>query len=359
MIKRILINILAPLFAVILAFLVGAIVIVILGEDPIFVYRVLFSQSISKVDGWGYVLFNATPLIFSGLAVALAFRGGMFNIGVEGQIYIGAFACAWFGITFNFHPVIEIPLALIFAMVFGGLWGLIPGFLKAKFGAHEVINTIMLNFIAIALTSYLVNNPFKESGQINPIPQTRELYSGAIIPRVYPLFNKLGINLSQSVPLNYSFFIALFFCVIVWYILEKTKLGYEIKAVGLNPRASRYGGINPNYIMVLTMFLSGALGGLAGINDVMGYRHRFLDGFSHGIGFTGIAVALLGKNNPIGIVFASILFGILDRGALAMDVFTHTPRELIKVLQAVIIIFVAIGNEIIFRLLMRLEREEE
>jgi ABC-type uncharacterized transport system permease subunit len=359
MLRRILISILAPFLAVLLAFSVGAIVIYILGENPLYVYKILLVNSVTKVDGWGYVLFNATPLIFSGLAVALAFKGGLFNIGVEGQIYIGAFACAWFGITFDVHPLIGIPVGLIFAMIFGGLWGVIAGYLKARFGAHEVINTIMLNFIAIALTNYLVNNPFKEPGQINPIPQTKELFSGSIIPRVYPLFNRIGINLSPSVPLNYTFFIAILFCILVWYFLERTRWGYEIKAVGLNPRASRYGGINPNYIIILTMFLSGALGGLAGVNDVMGYRYRFLDGFSRGTGFTGIAVALLGKNNPIGIVFASILFGILDRGALAMDVFTNTPRELIRVIQAIIIIFVAIGNEFIFRLLQRLERESE
>lgn len=359
MTRRIIISILAPFFAVILAFLVGAVVIVLLGQSPFYVYKVLLSNSITNIDGWGYVLFNATPFIFSGLAVALAFKGGLFNIGVEGQIYMGAFAAAWIGITVNLPFVLEIPLALIFAMLIGGLWGLIPGFLKARFGAHEVINTIMLNFIATALTNYLVNNPFKEQGQINPIPQTRELYSGAIVPRVYPLLDKIGIKMSPSVPLNYTFFLALVFCIFTWYFLERTRWGYEIKAVGLNPKASRYGGIKPEYIIVLTMFLSGALGGLGGINDVMGYRHRFLDGFSHGIGFTGIAVALLGKNNPIGIVFASILFGILDRGALAMDVFTNTPRELIKVIQAIIIIFVAVGNELIFRLLTRLERERE
>ncbi|MGB9682502.1 MAG: ABC transporter permease [bacterium] len=359
MTRRILISILAPFFAVVLAFLLGAIVIAFLGQNPIYVYKVLFSNSITNIDGWGYVLFNATPFIFSGLAVALAFKGGLFNIGVEGQIYMGAFASALVGITVNLPPILEISLALLFGMIIGGFWGLIPGFLKARFGAHEVINTIMLNFIAMALTNYLVNNPFKEQGQINPIPQTKELYSGAIIPRVYPMLNRLGIKMSPSVPLNYTFFLALVFCLLTWYLLERTRWGYEIKAVGLNPKASRYGGIKPEFIVILTMFLSGALGGLGGINDVMGYRYRFLDGFSHGIGFTGIAVALLGKSNPIGIIFASILFGILDRGALAMDVFTNTPRELIQVIQAIIIIFVAIGNELIFRLLMRLERERE
>jgi simple sugar transport system permease protein len=227
----------------------------------------------------------------------------------------------------------------------------VPGILKARFGVHEVINTIMLNFVAILATNFLVNHVYKEPGQM--IPQTSEVVSSAWIPRMAPLLQRLNVQLPRSNPLNYSLLLALAVAALAWFILFKTRLGYEIRAVGLSRKAAEYGGIRVGVTLVLAMAISGAMAGLVGVNEVMGYRHRFLDGFSTGLGFTGIAVALLGRNHPLGVVLAAVLFGILNTGALEVDIFTDIPRELVIVLQAVIIICVVVGDQVFRRWVSR------
>jgi simple sugar transport system permease protein len=308
----------------------------------------MFRGGLGSVDGFGYVLFTATPLVFTGLAVAFAFRAGLFNIGGEGQLYMGAFLCAWVGFTLpDLPPLAIVPIGIMAAALGGAMWGLLPGVLKARFGVHEVINTIMLNFVAMLGTNFLVNHIYREPGQM--IPQTRQILISAWIPRMAPLFQRLGIPLPESNPVNYSLLLALAVAGIVWLILFRTRLGYEIRAVGLSQGAAEYGGIRVGLVMVLSMAVSGGLAGMVGVNEVMGYRHRFLDGFSTGLGFTGIAVALLGRNHPLGVVLAAVLFGVLSTGALEVDIFTDIPRELVMVLQAAIIICVVVGDQIFRR----------
>lgn len=344
----IILEILSPAAAFLLALFVGAVIIVLMSENPLYIYRVMFRGGLGSIDAFGYVLFSATPLILTGLAVAFAFRAGLFNIGGEGQLYIGAFLCAWVGFTFRgLPPLLMLPLCILAAAVGGALWGLIPGVLKARFGVHEVINTIMLNFVAMLTTNFLVNHIYKEPGQM--IPQTQEVASSAWIPRMAPLLQRLHIPMPASNPLNFSLLLALVVAALTWFILFKTRTGYEIRAVGLSQGAAEYGGIKVGLTLVLTMAISGSLAGLVGVNEVMGYRHRFLDGFSTGLGFTGIAVALLGRNHPLGVVLAAVLFGILNTGALEVDIFTDIPRELVMVLQAVIIICVVVGDQIFRR----------
>ncbi len=345
-------QVISPLVALLMALGVGAVVITLMAENPVHIYAIMFRGGLGSIDGFGYVLFSATPLIFTGLAVAFAFRCGLFNIGGEGQLYMGAFFCAWVGFTVGpMPPVLMIPICILAAAVGGALWGFVPGILKARLGVHEVINTIMLNFMAMLATNFLVNHMYKEPDQM--IPQTSEIASSAWIPRMAPLVQRLNISLPRSNPLNYALLIALAAAALAWFILFKTRLGYEIRAVGLSHGAAEYGGIRVGTTLVVAMAISGAMAGLVGVNEVMGYRHRFLDGFSTGLGFTGIAVALLGRNHPLGVVLAAILFGILNTGALEVDIFTDIPRELVMVLQAVIIICVVVGDQIFRRWMSR------
>lgn len=341
-----LLEILSPVLAVIAAFLVGGIFILIIGQNPFFIYGKLFSGTLGNPYGIAQVLFKATPLIFTGLAVAFAFRAGLFNIGAEGQLYIGAFLTAYLGFTLvNLPGFILIPLCISGGMIGGALWAGIPGILKAKRGAHEVITTIMMNFIALALTNYLVARHFHAPEAVH----TQAIALSARIPRLSTVFSWFSGS-----PLNYSIFLALLACFIIYYILWKTSLGYELRAVGLNPFAAEYGGINIAKSTILAMALSGALAGLVGVNYVMGYKYYFEQGFSGGVGFMGIAVALLGRNNPIGVILAALLFGLLSFGGLIIN--AYVPKELVDILQAIVIIFVIASSRPFREYLMRLKK---
>jgi len=326
-----------PLIAVVAAFIVGGILILIIGDNPLEAYRLLFGSAFSWPVGIGYTLFYATPLIFTGLAVLVAFRCGLLNIGAEGQLYIAAFATAWIGITFaNLSPWLLIPMCFMAAVVGGGVWGAIPGILKARFGSHEVINTIMLNFLAVALLSYFTQYHYKAPG--DPIMQTISIGPGAHIARL----GKFIPGLPQFIPLNLAFVLALICCALVYIFLWRTKWGYELRATGTNPSAAEYGGISVRKQIVIAMTISGALAGMVGINEVLGYRYRYYDGFSDNYGFTGIAVALLGRNHPVGVIISALLFAILQRGGIPVDAFTqHVTKDIVQVLQGTIILFVA------------------
>ena len=340
---RILRELLFPLAAVAAAFLVGAVLVLAVGDNPLSTYSLLVGSALTWPDGIGYTLFYATPLIFTGLAVAVAFRCGLLNIGAEGQLYIAAFATAWVGITFaGLSAWLLVPLCFLAALLAGGFWGAIPGVLKARFGAHEVITTIMMNFIAIALASYFTQYHYKPPG--DALLQTVPIGENAHIARLGSFIP----GLPERIPLNLAFPLALFACLLVYLFLWRTRWGYEIRATGANPAAAQYGGIATGRQIVLAMAISGALAGMVGINEVLGYRYRYYDSFSSGYGFTGIAVALLGRNHPVGVILASLLFGALLRGGLFVDIFTeHVSKDLVLVLQGIIILFVA--AEALFR----------
>jgi ABC-type uncharacterized transport system permease subunit len=338
-----------PLVAVIAAFITGGLIILLIGDDPFEAYGWLLSSSFGSVKDIGWTLFYATPLIFTGLAVAVAMRCGLLNIGAEGQLYVAAFATAWVGIKFggtivnneswawvSLPAIILVPLCMLAAIVVGGVWGAIPGVLKAKFGSHEVINTIMLNFIAIALVSYLTQYHYKVPG--DPLLQTANIGAAAQIPQL----NQFLPFIPKDVPLNVAFLLAILMCVLVYIFLWKTKWGYELRAVGENPSAAEYGGISAKKQIILAMTISGALAGMVAIGEVMGFRHNYYDGFSAEWGFLGIAVALLGRNHPFGVFVAAIFFGVLQRGEIFVDAFTrYVSKDLGFVLQAIIILFVA------------------
>ena len=326
-----------PVAAVACAFLLAGLVVLLLGDNPLTMYQLLVGTAFSWPDGIGYTLFYATPLIFTGLAVAVALRCGLLNIGAEGQLYVAAFAAAWVGIEAAGLPgFVLLPLCAAAAVIGGALWGAIPGVLKAKFGSHEVINTIMLNFVAVALVSYFTQYHYKVPG--DPIMQTAPIGDGAHLARL----GRLVPGLPERIPLNLAFVLAIAACVLVYVFLWKTTWGYELRATGQNAAAAEYAGISVRKQIVLAMALSGGLAGMVGINEVLGYRYRYYDGFSDNFGFTGIAVALLGRNHPAGVLLASLLFAVLQRGGVQVDAFTeNVSKDIVQILQGLVILFVA------------------
>ena len=326
-------------------------------ENPLQVYNAIFTAALSNRDGWGNVLYRATPLIFTGLAVALAFQCGLFNIGGEGQMVMGGFAITWIGFTFvQFPAFMLIPLCIIGGAVVGAMWAAIPGYLKARRGVHEVVTTIMLNWIAVAFTQYLT---MAYKPKASWIPHTHKIAESAQLSRIAEYLNAVGIDFPKSNLLNTALLLALGTVIFVAFLLKRTKLGYEIRSVGFNPSAAECAGISVAKNTVLAMAISGAIAGLAGVNQVMGYKHRFRYGVFEGLGFDGIGVAFIGRNSPFGVVVAALLFGVLDHGGLAIDVSTRVPREIVLVLKAAILIFVVVSGEITKRLIKSIQKRQE
>ena len=275
-------------------------------------------------------LVTSIPYIFAGLAVALGFRVGLFNIGAEGQLFIGAATTVTAAIYLKGLPaVIHIPISLLAGFLGGGLWGFIPGWLKAKTGGHEVINTIMMNYIAFRLSEYLLRGPLKDPEGGSPI--SAEIQESAKLFRFF----------DPPIRFHLGFLIALLIAYLVYFLLFKTTWGYTLRTVGANPRAAKYAGMNIVQSTVLAMFLSGGLAGLAGANEVMGVNHNLAVAFSSGYGFDAIALALLGKSHPLGVVLSAILFGFLRNGAIQMQLTAGIPVDIISILQAFILAFIA------------------
>jgi len=275
-------------------------------------------------------LVAATPYIFASLGVALGFRAGVFNIGAEGQLFMGAIFSTFVGYSLvGLSPWIHIPLAMGAGALGGALWGFIPGWLKAKTGGHEVINTIMMNYVAFRLSEWLLDGPMRRPGSFNPISPT--IQPSAMLPNFF----------GEPTRFHLGFFIALAMAGVVYWLIFKTTWGFELRTVGSNPKAARYAGMNIVVVTILGMTLSGALAGMAGANEVLGLNHNLALAFSSGYGFDAIALALLGKNHPVGVVLASLLFGTLRNGATHMQVVSGIPIDIISVLQAIILGFIA------------------
>lgn len=331
-----------PVTAVLLAALIGAILLILSGADPLAAYSALIKGSFGSERAFGRTLEKATPLILGGLAVAFAFKGGLFNIGGQGQLLFGAIIAGALGFGISGLPfIIHMPLALLGGALAGALYATISGALKAFTGAHEVITTIMLNFIAINITDFLANGVWKDTSGI--VARTPQILETAAIPRI-------GTN----VPLG--FFIAAFVAFLVWYLLFRTTLGFEIRTVGLNNHAAHYAGITVARITILTMGISGFLAGMGGAIETLGVVGRFQPGFNVGLGFDGITIALLARTNPLAVIPAAILIGAMQGGASQMQFDAKVSFEIIDVIQALILFFVS--AEMIVRYILRIRAEQ-
>ena len=327
-----------PLGSVLLALLIGAILLLISGASPLEAYRALFRGSFGDARAIGRTLEKATPLVFSGLAVAFAFKAGLFNIGAQGQLIFGAVTAAAIGFMIEgLPPLVHAPLALLGGALAGALFGAIPGMLKTYTGAHEVITTIMLNYVAINFTDYLANGPLKDPTPGNIVARTPAIEASARIPA-------LG-----SIPIG--FIIALAVAAATWWLLWHTTIGYEIRTVGLNPAAARYAGMRVSLTIILTMALSGLMAGMGGAVETLGIIGRFQPGFNVGLGFDGITIALLGKTHPLGVIPAALLVGAMRAGSSQMQFDANVATEIIDVILAIILFFVA--AETIMRWILR------
>jgi ABC-type uncharacterized transport system permease subunit len=329
---------LVPILSVATAFVVAAIVVAALGVDPWTATVSMVRGSLGSSEGIGFTLYYATDFIFTGLAVSLAFQAGLFNIGAEGQAYMGGLGAALVCLHGGALPAwLLIPLGILGAAVLGGVWGYIPGLLQAKRGSHIVITTIMFNWLATTLMAYLLVNTLREPTSMQP--GTARFPDASVIPSFHAVLGHLGIATTET-PLNLSFLLALACAVAVWLFVWRTRTGYEIRTVGASPTAALYGGISPSRIVMLTMALSGALAAGVAVNEIMGVQSRVLLEFTSGYGFVGIAVALMGRAHPLGVVLASFLFGMLYQGGaeLAFDE-PKITRDMIVVIQGFVVLF--------------------
>ncbi|MBT6273879.1 MAG: ABC transporter permease [Chromatiales bacterium] len=328
-----------PLLNVTLAFAIAGCIVWLVGEDPVRALDLLVLGAFGSQEAIGYTLYYATSLIFAGLAVAIAFHAGLFNIGGEGQAYVGGLGVTLVVLALDdsVPGVLLIPLAIVAGAACGALWGFVPGYLQARRGSHIVITTIMFNFLASAMMVYLVVNVLIMPGQMTP--HSREFAGVAWLPFAHDLAASVGLQMESS-PLNASLLLALASCLVFWVFVWHTRWGYALRAVGHAAPAAAYAGIDTGRVVMGAMALSGALAGLLAVNALMGVTHRLMLDFTDGFGFTGIAVALMGRNHPVGIVAAALLFGMLYQGGaeLAFDM-PAISRDLVVVIQGLVILF--------------------
>jgi general nucleoside transport system permease protein len=357
-------GLIVPLLAIVTAFVVGAIVIALAAgqDEPILArlgvavrgYAALMDGAFLKQNALSSTLVASTPLIFMGLAVAVGFRAGLFNIGAEGQYLIGAVFAVFIGYALKLPPVVHAVFALLAGALGGALWASIPGYLKARLGAHEVINTIMMNFIAIQLTDWLINNPMKDPGGPSVI-RTPFIFSSAQIPQFRELLPSL---FHTSDRLHLGFILAILAALFCWWLLWKTTVGFELRTAGSNPNAARYAGIRAESTVVMAMAISGALAGLAGAIEVQAVNRALPAFFQAGYGFDAIAIALLAQNHPFGVIPAGILFGALRTGSDVLQIRTGVSRHMVSIIQALILLFVAAPAMVRWLYRLRLEKSE-
>ena len=338
-------QLLALLASLGIAVLAGSLLIVAYGENPLEVYSSILDASMGSADGIGYVLAIATPLIFAALAVAVCFKGGLFNIGVEGQYLVAMVTAAWAEIELGFLPgPILVVVVLIAAMLGGMIWAAVPGILKVRTGAHEVVTTIMMNGIAVSLVAWAINFPLKFSnappGQ-NVDLRTDQFPEGGLVGDIGQYF-----GVTPGAHLSWLLFLAIAAAIIVWFMIRRTRLGFEARAVGASPGSAKAGGVSIGGTQLRLFLISGALAGLVGMQQILADRGHLPQNYVVALGFTGIAVAFLGQNNAIGIIFAAILWGVLSRGEVALQIQSEVPREFIIILQGILILSVVITYQI-------------
>jgi simple sugar transport system permease protein len=328
------VRIVTPFISVVIALLIGSLFILASGHSPVEAFAALWQGAFGTQRAIGETLLRSTPLIFTGLALAWGFRAGLFNIGAEGQLFLGGLAAAVVGLWVGgMSWIVSIPVILLSAALAGAAWAFIPAVMKARLGANEVITTMMFSYIGRYLVSWVITGPMMDKGGI---PQTPQLPPNSILPRLHLVVPFLKPNRAHA-----GILIAIAVALLVWAALKYTTLGFEARAVGFNPFASSAGGISVSSTIIKSLCISGALAGLAGAVEVMGVYGRLFDSFSNGFGFTGIAVALLAKNNPIGVIPAALLFGALSAGAGTMQLEADVSQQVVAIIQGIIIFLIA------------------
>ena len=326
-------GVLGALLALAISLAGGAVIILLVGEDPLHVYATLLRGAFGSPERIAASLLQATPIIISGVAACIALRGGLFNIGVEGQLYVGAFAAAWVGFSLDLPVVLHAVVALVAAFVAGALWVTVPAIMRARYNANEVVSTILMNYVAVLLTSYLTIEIFKRPGgwsETEPIAETAYLF-----------------RFIDGSRLNLGLVIGVLLAVGLHLFLTRTGPGYSVSSMGSNPKFAEYGGVRVKRNIVLVLLASGAVGGLAGGVETLGVHRRFMEGFAPGFGFDGVIAALLANGHPLGVIVVALFFGALRSGSLLMEVETTASREIITVIQAFIIL--CVSAQILFR----------
>ncbi len=330
--------VLIPLISLILAALLSALVIIGIGEDPVAAVTLMVQGALGSTYGWGYTLYYATNFMFTGLAVSVAFHARLFNIGGEGQAMLGGLGVALVCVYLPWpHWSLALVAAALAAALFGAAWAAVPAYLQARRGSHIVITTIMFNFIAAAVLNYVLVNLMRPPGSMDPASQ--RFPEAVHLPSFQEMFSTADTVLFRGAPANVTFFVAVLACVLVWLLIWRTRLGYEIRAYGHSETGALYAGISPFRITMIAMLISGGLAGCMAINNVMGEAERLVLNATEGAGFIGIAVALMGRSHPFGVFLAAILFGFLYQGGAELALWTTIPRELIVVIQALVILF--------------------
>jgi general nucleoside transport system permease protein len=354
-----LLALVAPVVGFLAAIVVLLVMVVLVGERPGTALSAIQRITMGNPSRLAAVLSQAIPLYLAGIAVAIAFQGGVFNIGVEGQYFFGGLVGAIAGIYFRLPAVLHVPVVVLFSMIGGALWAFIPALLKVTRGVHEVITTIMFNSIAIYLVNYLVNRPLSGFDVGESLePQTAAIRETALFGRLNYWFRAVGWNVGDHVYLDYSLVVAVVMGILVYLLIYRTRTGFEIRAVGIAPDASRYGGIRVDRVRVASFLASGALAGLVGTQEIFAIRGHYTFEIASGVGFDGIAIALIGRNNPIGIVFAALLFSFLRQAGYGLQLYTSVPNSISYVITGVMILIIVVGNELMVRYIRRLRREE-
>jgi ABC-type uncharacterized transport system permease subunit len=353
-----LLELLAPILGFLAALVVLLIIAALVGETPGKAFTAIFSFTVSTGARVATVFSLAAPLFLSGLAVAVAFRANVFNIGAEGQYFIGGLVGALAGIYLPLPKFIHLPVVVLAAMAGGALWAAIPALLKVTKGIHEVISTIMFNNIALALVNYLVNGPLSGRGAQSLEPQTRKILPTALFGKLNPWFRAIGLNIPDYVYMDYTLIVAIIMGILVWFVLFRLRFGFEVRAVGTSLDVSRYAGIRVKQIQFAVFLISGALAGLIGMQEIFAIRGHYTFEIASGLGFDGIAIALIGRNSPVGVVFSAILFAFLKQAGYGLQLYTAVPFSIIYVITGLMILFIVVINEMVTRYVRALRKKE-
>jgi simple sugar transport system permease protein len=347
---KLLTTVVAPLIALVISFAIASLVLLLVDIDPFFAYSEMWKFG-TTTESLISMVNRAIPLFVSALAVAVGFKMGLFNIGVEGAYLLAALVAAWVGALFSVTPVLHVLIILMVAMSVGAAWNGIAGWLKVKRGVHEVISTIMLNFIGFSLSAYLFLNIFKEDTE-GLITATRLIPETGWIPSLNPVLGWFGIEPRAGSELHGFLVIGVILGIFYYYLVNRSRFGYNLRASGINASAAHASGVDPKRMIMTTMLISGAIAGLVGMSTLLGFSHRYVQDFPSGFGFAGIAVALLGRNHPVGIAFGALLFGFMERSSLILDL-KDVPREIVTIFQGVVVLTVVIVYEIVSRYAQR------